>query len=84
MKRDWYDMFGLSVSTSDSIPEVASGILDMREASANRDVFVMVGGPMAAQIPNLAQLCGADSMACEASVAVQAANGGVARRVKRA
>lgn len=84
LKRNWYDMFGLSVSTSDSIPEVASGILDMREASANRDVFVMVGGPMAAQIPNLAQLCGADSMACEASVAVQAANGGVARRVKRA
>jgi MerR family transcriptional regulator, light-induced transcriptional regulator len=83
LKGNWFDMFGLSVATGDSIPHVASAILDMREASANRDVFVMVGGPMAAQMPDLAQLCGADSMACEACSAVEAAKSGVCARVKR-
>lgn len=84
LTRGWYDVFGLSISTSDSVPQVASAILDMRAASANRDVFVMVGGPMAAQMPDLAQLCGADSMAADAVGAVQAAERGVTQRVKRA
>lgn len=84
LSTDWFDMFGLSIATSDSIPHVASAILDMRQASANRDVFVMVGGPMAAQLPELAGLCGADAMAGEASSAVEAANCGVSRRVKQA
>ena len=81
---NWFDMFGLSIATGDSIPHVASAILDMREASANPTIFVMVGGPMAAQMPELAQLCGADSMACDACSAVEAANNGVRRGVKRA
>ncbi len=84
LKANWFDMFGLSIATGDSIPHVASAILDMREASANRDVFVMVGGPMAAQLPDLAALCGADAMASEACGAVEAASCGVSQRVKRA
>ncbi|RZL35274.1 MAG: cobalamin B12-binding domain-containing protein [Rubrivivax sp.] len=80
---NWFDMFGLSVATGDSIPHVASAILDMREASANRAIFVMVGGPMAAQNPNLAALCGADAMGSDAIAAVEAANAAVAG-VKRA
>lgn len=84
LTHNWFDMFGLSIATGDSIPHVASAILDMREVSANREVFVMVGGPMAAQLPELAALCGADAMASEACSAVDAANSGVAGRVKRA
>ncbi|MCU7369879.1 cobalamin B12-binding domain-containing protein [Paucibacter sp. O1-1] len=80
----WFDMFGLSIATGDSIAHVASAILDMREASANPLIFVMVGGPMAAELPNLAALCGADAMACEAGSAVATANCGVGRRVKQA
>lgn len=80
----WFDMFGLSIATGDSIAHVASAILDMREASANRQVFVMVGGPMAAEMPDLAALCGADAMASEACSAVRTANSGVGQRVKQA
>lgn len=80
----WFDMFGLSIATGDSVAHIASAILDMREASANPHVFVMVGGPMAAAMPELAVLCGADAMACEACKAVEAANCGVGRRVKPA
>lgn len=84
LNRNWFDMFGLSIATGDSIPHVASAILDMRSASANPQIFVMVGGPMAAELPDLAALCGADAMACEANSAVNAANCGVGRRVKQA
>jgi MerR family transcriptional regulator, light-induced transcriptional regulator len=79
----WFDMFGLSIATTDSVAHVASAILDMRECSANPQVFVMVGGPMAAQMPELAALCGADSMASEAISAVQAATSGVMQRAGR-
>ncbi len=81
---NWFDMFGLSIATGDSIAHVASAILDMRESSANPQLFVMVGGPMAAQLPDLAALCGADAMACEATHAVETANSGVGRHVKQA
>ncbi|CAN5339422.1 hypothetical protein BH11PSE10_BH11PSE10_18480 [soil metagenome] len=84
LRGDWFDMFGLSIATGDSIAHVASAILDMREASANRRVFVMVGGPMAAELPELAALCGADAMSSDACGAVEAANRGVGRRVKQA
>ncbi|MCZ8073115.1 MAG: cobalamin B12-binding domain-containing protein [Paucibacter sp.] len=80
----WFDMFGLSIATGDSIPQVASAILKLREASANPQVFVMVGGPMALELPELAALCGADAMACEACAAVDTANAGVAQRLKQA
>lgn len=84
LSGSWFDMFGLSISTGDSIPRVASAILDMREASANPLIFVMVGGPMAALMPDLAALCGADAMASDARSAVEQANCGVGRIVKQA
>lgn len=80
----WFDLLGLSISTSDSIPQVASAILDMRRAAANPQLFVMVGGPMAAQVPDLARLCGADAVACDARAAVDAANASLRRGVKTA
>lgn len=84
LSAGWFDMFGLSIATGDSIVHVASAILDLREASANPRIFVMVGGPLAAQLPDLAALCGADAMACGAVSAVETAKGAVGRRVKQA
>lgn len=84
ISRDWFDVFGLSVATSDSIAQVASAILDMRRAAVNPELFVMVGGPMAVQLPDLARLCGADAMAADAPSAVAAANASLRRGVKTA
>lgn len=70
LARDGFDVLGLSVSSSEGLTEVASAILDMRKASANPSRFVMVGGPMAASLPDLARLCGADAMAPDAPTAV--------------
>lgn len=84
LSSQWFDLFGLSVATSDSIPRIGSAILDIRKAAANPQLFVMVGGPMAAQMPDLASLCGADAMACDAPTAVAAANASLRRGVKTA
>lgn len=84
LSSHWFDLFGLSVATSDSIPKVASAILDIRKAAANPQLFVMVGGPMAAQMPELASLCGADAMASDAPTAVAAADASLRRSVKTA
>lgn len=80
----WFDVLGLSVSTTDSIPQVVSAILDMRKAAANPQLFVMVGGPMAARMPDLARLCGADAAAGDARAAVEVANASWRRGVKTA
>lgn len=82
--RDWFDVVGLSVSASDSLTEVASGILDIRRTAANPGLFVMVGGPMAGLVPDLARRCGADAMAGDAPSAVDAANASLRRSVKTA
>lgn len=82
LARDPFDLFGLSISSSEHIPEIASAILDMRRASANARLFVMVGGPMAALMPDLAQRCGADAVASDAQAAVSLADGWLASLVR--
>ncbi|RTL45723.1 MAG: cobalamin B12-binding domain-containing protein [Burkholderiales bacterium] len=82
--REWFDVFGLSVSASDSLALVASAILDIRRAAANPQLFVMVGGPLAASMPDLARRCGADAMASDAPSAVAAACGSLRRSAKSA
>lgn len=64
------DLLGVSVGVDTSVPSVASAILELRRASRNPRLFVMVGGPAAHIVPELARLCGADSMALDAPAAL--------------
>ena len=74
LAADWYDMFGLSVGVDMTVPEVASAILELRRSSRNPNLFVMVGGPAMTLVPDLAERCGADAMASDATSAVATAN----------
>jgi methanogenic corrinoid protein MtbC1 len=74
LAQDSYDMFGLSIGVDASLASVSSAILRLRKASRNRRLFVMVGGPTALTVPDLAERCGADAMASEATAAVELAN----------
>ncbi|WP_130480683.1 cobalamin B12-binding domain-containing protein [Sphaerotilus mobilis] len=74
VSSDWYDMFGMSVGVDMSVPTLASAILELRRASRNPKLFVMVGGPAMALIPDLSERCGADAMATDATSAVATAN----------
>lgn len=88
MKRqlasEHFDVFGLSIASSETIPQIASAILDIRRVSANAKLVVMVGGPMAALLPDLAQRCGADAMAIDAQAAVDLANAWLEADVRHA
>lgn len=73
----WYDVLGLSIATDDSVAAAASAILELRRASQNKQLFVMVGGPAAFMVADLSQRCGADAVACDAASALAMANGNV-------
>ncbi|MDZ7813534.1 MAG: cobalamin B12-binding domain-containing protein [Ideonella sp.] len=74
LASDRYDMLGLSVSVDTSLPSITSAIIKMRQASCNSQLFVMVGGPSARDMPDLAERCGADAMAMDATGALDLAN----------
>jgi methanogenic corrinoid protein MtbC1 len=84
LTSEWVDMIGLSIGLVDSLPEVASAIIEMRRLSVNTKVFVLVGGPAAANISDLAQACGADACAQEANLAVEMADRWVGQHRKQA
>ncbi|WAC73214.1 cobalamin B12-binding domain-containing protein [Roseateles sp. SL47] len=82
LAQEPFEVFGLSISSGEQIAEVVSGILDIRRTAANPRLFVMVGGPMAALMPDLAERCGADAMASDARSAVALADASLPRRVR--
>ncbi len=83
LAREHVDVFGLSVSSEVGLDEVLSAILDTRKTAANPRLFVMVGGPMAALMPDLAKRCGADAMASDAPTAVALADASLLARSQR-
>jgi hypothetical protein len=60
VQSDWFDVLGLSVSTDRSMDTVGRLIQELRAASANPDLKIMVGGPMAALNRGLMLSLGAD------------------------
>ena len=70
----WYDVLGVSIGTDDSLVSIASAILTLRTVSRNKRLIVMVGGPAAQSSADLAERCGADCMALDATAAISMAN----------
>ncbi len=60
VQSDWFDVLGLSVSTTRCLETVGSLIRNLRAASANPALKIMVGGPMAATNRGLMLSLGAD------------------------
>lgn len=73
VRRDWYAVVGLSVSSQVRLEGLPAMIHAIRRASRNRAVGIMVGGPVFVERPELAALVGADASAADArQAAVQA------------
>jgi MerR family transcriptional regulator, light-induced transcriptional regulator len=70
VSHEWFDMAGLSVGVECQIDGVAQLIADLRQASRNQSLVIMVGGPIFAVHPEFVALTGADAMASDASEAV--------------
>lgn len=70
LRREWFSVAGLSVSCTTRLDTIAATIHAMRQASRNRALGIMVGGPLFTQHPEFVAQVGADAMAVDARHAV--------------
>jgi MerR family transcriptional regulator, light-induced transcriptional regulator len=63
----WYDVIGLSAGITERIPRIAAVIRDIRAASLNADLAVMVGGRAFVDHPEMFAQVGADASAPDAA-----------------
>lgn len=74
LQRSHVDLIGFTLGAERHVPALAALIADVRAASANRAIRVMVGGPLLLSQPDLLQTIGADATAGDASQAILAAH----------
>jgi methanogenic corrinoid protein MtbC1 len=79
VRRNWFNLVGLSVACSDRLEQLEADIRAIRAASRNPEIGIMVGGFAFSEQPHLAESVGADATATDARMAVQQANALVSR-----
>ncbi|MGQ0620107.1 MAG: cobalamin B12-binding domain-containing protein [Panacagrimonas sp.] len=62
----WFDVIDVSTSCEGRLPNLSADIAEMRRVSRNRQVGVMVGGPVFSDHPELKVRVGADASASDA------------------
>lgn len=70
LRRHWFAVVGLSVGSETRIDQMTATILSIRRESRNREIGVLVGGPILVERPELAQMVGADATAPDGPQAV--------------
>jgi methanogenic corrinoid protein MtbC1 len=73
LRQDWFDLVAVSISAPNQILSSSALISDIRKLSSNRGILVMVGGPLALSVPDLAARVGADMVTLDAKQAVDVA-----------
>ncbi len=73
VRDTWVDVAAFSIGSDHLLDALAACIAKVRKASRNKDVSVMVGGPMLLRCPDLAQRTGADTASADAPGAVREA-----------
>jgi len=71
VETHWFDLFGMSLGAETQLETATSVIQAIRKASRNPDIFILVGGRVFDQRPELVSIVGADAMAatgCEALI----------------
>ncbi len=80
LKTEWFDAAGLSVGAEYQLNGLARFIRSIRASSLNRNIGILVGGPIFIEHPEYAGLVGADATAADAPQAVLQAETLVALR----
>ena len=70
VRGEWFAVVGFSVATGSRLEALAAGIRRVRRASRNRNIGVMVGGPLFVEHPDLVAQVGADATASDGRQAV--------------
>lgn len=85
VRREWFDVVALSISAPIQLVSSTTLIADIRKLSSNKGILILVGGPLAQSVPDLATRVGADEVMLDAMEAVEFAGRAVpARRVTAA
>jgi methanogenic corrinoid protein MtbC1 len=63
VRSQWFDLLGVSASRDTQIDEVTSTICAARRASRNPDLFILVGGRLFIEQPEIVSAVGADAIA---------------------
>jgi methanogenic corrinoid protein MtbC1 len=71
----WFDIVGFSVSSDRRLDELKKDIHEIRRCSRNRNVGIIIGGPMVIAQPDLVASMGADMMSSDATAAPKQAHG---------
>jgi methanogenic corrinoid protein MtbC1 len=79
VRSHWFDLIGFSANSDAQIEEVASTIAAVRKASRNRGLFVLVGGRLFIDSPELVSAVGADATAPNGGEALLVADKAVRR-----
>lgn len=74
VRGHWFDVFGISISVDTHLDEVAQTIRAVRSASRNPNIFVMVGGRVFLDRPELLDRVAADATASSGGEALLVAN----------
>ena len=70
LKRDTFDVVGISLGGETHLDDVATTIRTIRRISRNQGIGVLVGGPFFVEHPGIAPLVGADATAIDGRHAV--------------
>jgi len=84
VRHDWFSVAGLSLSREESAGQLAALIRDVRQASRNRGIGIIVGGVVFSSNPDLVAQVGADASAADGRDAVRLAETMLASRSLRA
>jgi methanogenic corrinoid protein MtbC1 len=84
VRHHWFDLIGLSASRDAQTEEIASTIAAIRKASRNPGLFILVGGRLFIDRPELVLEVGADATAPNGSDALLVANKAVRRLASNA
>jgi MerR family transcriptional regulator, light-induced transcriptional regulator len=83
LRNNWFDVVGISKSTDILLDDLASDINRLRRASRNKDLTILVGGPVFNAKPELVIQVGADATGVDARQAVWQATKCVMALTKR-
>lgn len=71
---EWFDVAGLSLSAESFLPNLVEGVRQIRRASRNQRIGILVGGPMFNQHPEWLTKVGADALGHDAIQAEEQAH----------
>jgi methanogenic corrinoid protein MtbC1 len=75
VRSDWFAVAGLSIARHEQTRNLGRTIRAIRQASFNKTIGILVGGPVFDTQPDLGRRVGADVDACDAKQAVLRAEG---------